>query len=264
MQKIFTKFASLLIVFLFTLSCSKDVKDDDPGIIDEDPGKFSVFLTGDSTMATYSDTLNNPIRGWGQMLHLFFNPNVSIYNHAVGGASTKSFINSGYWANVLKLLKPGDYVFIQFGHNDQKSTDTSRFTDPFTSYSYNLEKFISETRSKGANPVILSSIVRRSFSSNGTFTDTHGSYPYASWLVAKEKGVPFIDLQQKTRNLVIFFGPEGSKKLYLWINPGEYAALPDGMQDNTHLSKLGATEVCKLTVKGLQEISSPLCKSLKK
>ena len=129
--------------------------------------KPTIYGIGDSTMANKVKPEENPERGWGQMLPLFFNDNITIDNRAVNGRSTRSFIAEKRWDDILKTLKKGDYVFIQFGHNDQKEKDSTRYTNPHTAYRHNLIRFVTETRAKGATPIIFSSIVRRNFNEKG-------------------------------------------------------------------------------------------------
>ncbi len=215
--------------------------------------RITIYLIGDSTMADKPNPENNPNRGWGQMLPLFFNENVTIKNYAVNGRSTKSFIAEGRWDTVLREIKQGDYVFIQFGHNDQKSNDSLRFTNPYTGYRRNLIKFVNDSRNRGGIPVLFSSIVRRNFSDSGVLIDTHGVYPFIVRNVAEELDAPFIDLQLKSEDLVLSFGREKSKELYMWIEPGKYDMFPDGRKDNTHFTEKGATEMAKLAIKGLME-----------
>nr|MBP6758930.1 rhamnogalacturonan acetylesterase [Flavobacterium sp.] len=116
--------------------------------------KPTIYGIGDSTMANKVKPEENPERGWGQMLPLFFNDNITIDNRAVNGRSTRSFIAEKRWDDILKTLKKGDYVFIQFGHNDQKEKDSTRYTNPHTAYRHNLIRFVEETRAKGATPII--------------------------------------------------------------------------------------------------------------
>jgi len=222
-----------------------------------------ILLIGDSTMADKPNPEDNPERGWGQMLPVFFNENVVVKNYAVNGRSTKSFIDEGKWAAVLSELKPGDYLFIQFGHNDQKYKDSLRYTNPYTGYRRNLVRFINESRKKGTKPVIFSSIVRRHFNEYGVLEDTHAAYPYIARQVANELNVPFIDLQLKSEDLVLSLGPEKSKEIYMWVEPGEYPMYPDGKQDNTHFSVKGATEMARLAVQGIKENKFDLAKFLK-
>jgi lysophospholipase L1-like esterase len=219
---------------------------------------IAVHLIGDSTMADKPDPEHNPERGWGQALPQFFDAGVVVRNHAVNGRSTKSFIAEGRWDSVRTQLRKGDYVFIQFGHNDQKVEDSTRYTNPYTGYRRNLERFVAETRARGATPIVFSSIVRRRFNANGVLEDTHGVYPWVARTVAKEAGVPFIDLQLLTEDLVARAGPEGSKALYVWTTAGQFPAFPVARQDDTHLSPAGAREVARLAARALRESVSGL------
>jgi lysophospholipase L1-like esterase len=180
------------------------------------PARLTLFLIGDSTMADRPDPAN-PERGWGQALSRFLDDGVAVENHARNGRSTRSFIAEGRWDSVRTRLKPGDYVLIQFGHNDQKVEDSTRYTNPYTAYRRNIERFVAETRARGATPIVLSSIVRRSFSAGGALQDTHGAYPWVARTVAREAGVGFVDLQLLTEELVQRAGPEHSKALYVWV-----------------------------------------------
>lgn len=224
---------------------------------------ITIYLIGDSTMADKPDPKNNPERGWGQMLPLFFDENVTIKNYAVNGRSTKSFIDEGKWDTVLSKIKEGDYVFIQFGHNDQKFKDKKRYTNPLTGYRQNLIKFVKETRDKGGKPVLLSSIVRRNFNEFGVLMDSHGLYTLVVRQVAEEYAVPIIDLQLKSENLVLATGEEESKELYMWIEPGQSEMYPEGKKDNTHFTIRGATEMARLAVEGIKENHLDIVKYLK-
>ncbi|MCB9283840.1 MAG: rhamnogalacturonan acetylesterase [Lewinellaceae bacterium] len=225
---------------------------------------LTIYLIGDSTMADKPGTAEeNPERGWGQLLPEFFNDRVVIKNHAVNGRSSKSFLDEGRWDTVLKDLRSGDYVFIQFGHNDQKENDPKRYTNPWTGYRRNLEKYVNDTRSKGAYPIILSSIVRRKFNEEGTLVDTHGVYPFVARQVAEQLHVPFIDMQLLTEDYVIALGPEKSKEIYLWVEPGKYEKFPDGKQDDTHLNLKGAREYARLVGEELRKQEMPLADFLK-
>lgn len=204
-----------------------------------------IFTIGDSTMSDKKPEVY-PETGWCQVLSQYFEKEVTIHNHAVNGRSTKSFIDEGRWKVVLDSLKKDDYVFIQFGHNDQKINDSTRYAAPFGTYSANLEKFISESREKGAVPVLFNSIVRRKFDENGKLTDTHGNYPVAVRQVAEKMNVPLIDLQKLTEDWVNSLGDEPSKKMFLWTEPDD--RFTEGRKDDTHLSEKGATEVARLVV----------------
>ncbi len=221
-----------------------------------------LFLIGDSTMA--DKPLNdNPERGWGQLLPAFFGESLTIKNHAMNGRSTKSFIDEGRWDAVLKQLRAGDWVFIQFGHNDEKKEDPTRYAAPHEAYRKNLTRFVEEARSRGAHPVLLTPVMRRRFDKEGKFFDTHGEYPDAVRTLAKELNVPLIDLHKSTQGLIERHGAEGSKKLFLWIKPGEYKSLPEGRQDDTHFSEYGAREVAALVVANVRKLNLELTRFLK-
>lgn len=212
----------------------------------------SIHTIGDSTMADKVNPEENPERGWCQLLPIFLNDKAVVKNHAVNGRSTRSFIQQKRWDSVYSKLNRGDYVFIQFGHNDQKENDSLRYTNPHTAYRHNLIKFVQEAREKGAHPVLFSSIVRRNFNEYGTLVDTHGDYPMEVRLVAQEFEVPFIDLQYATEQMEERYGVEASKKLHLHYAPNEIAYYPEGKEDDTHLSIEGATEVARLAVAELK------------
>ncbi|MEX1384245.1 rhamnogalacturonan acetylesterase, partial [Lutibacter sp.] len=214
--------------------------------------QITIYTIGDSTMANKTNPEENPERGWGQMLPDFFTTNVVIDNRAVNGRSTRSFIAEKRWDSVLKTLKKDDYVFIQFGHNDQKFNDSKRYTNPHSAYRKNLIKFVLDTREKGATPILFSSIVRRNFNEFGTLMDTHGMYPMETRLVAQEYDVEFIDLQYLTEKLVESYGVENSKKLHLHFEAGKNLYYKEAKHDDTHLSKLGATKVSKLVIDALK------------
>ena len=211
-----------------------------------------VYLIGDSTMADKPTPETNPERGWGQLLPRFFDEHVVVRNHAVNGRSTKSFMDEGRWTAVLPQLVPGDVVLIEFGHNDEKVEDTTRYAAPRTTYRKNLERFVNEARSKQAIPVLFTPIVRRKFDANGALQDTHGEYPAVVRQVAKELRVPLVDLLAMTDTLVRRAGPNDSKRLFVWVAPGESTMYPEGRQDDTHLSVSGATAVAKLAARALR------------
>lgn len=219
---------------------------------------ITLFLIGDSTMADKPDPERNPERGWGQAFPRFVDGGVRVENHAVNGRSSRSFIGEGRWDSVRVRLQRGDYVFVQFGHNDQKVEDSTRYTNPYTAYRHNLERFVAETRARGATPVIFSSIVRRKFNAGGVLEDTHGVYPWVARAVAREQGAPFVDLQLLTEELVIRAGPERSKRLYVWVEQGQYPAFPEARRDDTHLSPGGAAEVARLAARALRELGGPV------
>jgi lysophospholipase L1-like esterase len=225
--------------------------------------KTTVYTIGDSTMANKKDPDRNPEHGWAQVLQPFFKDNIVIENKAVNGKSTKSFINEKRWDSIYKKLKKGDYVFIEFGHNDEKIEDSTRYTNPHTSYRYNLIKFVKESREKGAIPILLTSIARRNFNEKGVLVPTHGEYPLETRLVAQEYKVPFIDLEYLTELLEQSYGPEKSKQLHLHFKAGENAYYDKDKADDTHLSLLGATKIAQIVVDQIKTIQDSSLEKLK-
>jgi lysophospholipase L1-like esterase len=220
-----------------------------------------IFIIGDSTMAD-KDPKAEPERGWGQALQSVFNDSAKVSNHAVNGRSSKSFIDEGRWQAVLDSMQAGDYVIIQFGHNDEK-TDSARHTDPFTTYKSNLERFIKDARAKNAFPILCTPIVRRKFDDKGILTDTHGDYPDAVRQAAKEMKVPLLDLQLKTKKLVSELGTEKSKALFLYAAAGAYPNRPGGVQDDTHLNPEGAMAVARMAAEEMKSLKLPPAELLK-
>lgn len=226
--------------------------------------KPTLYTIGDSTMADKIKPDENPEKGWCQVLPSFFDLNkITIDNRAVNGRSTRSFINEKRWESVYKSLKKGDYVFIQFGHNDEKIADSTRYTNPHTAYRYNLIRFVTETREKGAIPVLFSSIARRNFNEHGVLVGTHGEYPIEARLVAQEYNVPFIDLGYFSEVLEQSYGPEKSKDLHLHFKPGEHPYYPEGKTDDTHLSYKGALEIAKIVVAELTKMNLDIATRLR-
>ncbi|PWB24351.1 rhamnogalacturonan acetylesterase [Flavobacterium sp. HTF] len=226
--------------------------------------KTTVYCIGDSTMANKKDPDKNPEHGWAQVLQPFFKDNIVIENKAVNGRSTKSFINENRWDSICKKLKKGDYVLIEFGHNDEKIEDPDRYTNPHTSYRYNLIRFIKDTRDKGAFPIVLTSIARRNFNEKGVLVPTHGDYPLEARLVAKEYKVPFIDLEYHTELLEQSYGPENSKQLHLHFKAGENSYYKEDKKDDTHLSLKGATEIAQIVINQIKLLEDPSLHQLQK
>ena len=235
----------------------------------------TVFMIGDSTMANKPLTKENQERGWGQMLPVYLQGKIKVDNHAVNGRSSKSFIDEGRWDKVMSLIRPGDYVIIQFGHNDEKVKSPDRYTVPGGSFDDNLRRFVNDTRSKGATPVLMNSIVRRNFPPQsmldvasesddkqkewkGSYAeqgeilvDTHGAYLDSPRNVAKETGVTFIDMNKLTHELVQSLGAGNSRDLFMWIPAGTYEFCPKGKIDNTHLTVIGGLMVSRLAVNAI-------------
>ena len=209
--------------------------------------RTTVYVVGDSTMANKSNPERNPEHGWGQVLHEFLSEGTVVHNHASGGRSTRSFVAEGRWNRVIEALQPGDWVIIQFGHNDQKKKKPELYTDPATDYRDFLKKFVEETRAKGGKPILATSIYRRYFR-EGQAKSSLGGYPQATREVAAELEVPMVDLHQLTGDLLNEYGEAGSKALFLHYEAGEHPYYPNGKRDNSHLSEEGARAVAALFV----------------
>ena len=237
----------------------------------------TIFIIGDSTAANKDISKGQVERGWGMMFQNCFNKEkIIVDNHALNGRSSLSFINEGEWKKVLDLIRPGDYVIIQFGHNDEKA-DLDRHTDVGSTFDSNLEKYCNETRELGGIPILMNCVVRRNFAKaeikveddealrNTTYAegakveetdvlvDTHGDYRLAPINVAKKLNVYFVDANKITHELEQGLGVEGSKKLHMWFLPGQEPSEPKGKQDNTHYNIYGAQIVADLFADALCE-----------
>ena len=223
-----------------------------------------VFLAGDSTMAQKLPA-DAPETGWGMAFPAYFDTTaVRFENHAVNGRSTRSFRSLGHWDKMIARVRPGDFVFLQFGHNDSKADDTTRYAPAQTDYRDNLNRYIAEIRARGAQPVLLTPVVRRKFDENGRFVDMHGDYPAVVRAVAAAQKVPVIDLWAKSRALLEQLGPEDSKPLFMNLMGGIYPKFPNGKEDNTHFTPHGAALTAALVAEGVFESELELRRFLKK
>ena len=222
--------------------------------------KPTIFLIGDSTCAN-KPLDNNPERGWGQLLPNYFTNDVEIQNHAVNGRSTKSFITEHRWDTVMSRLKAGDFVMIQFGHNDQKVEDSNRSAPAHTLYKENLIRFVNDVRSKGATPILITPVMRRKFDEQGKFVDQHGDYPGVVKEVAAQMNVAVIDLHKSSEALIVQEGVENSKRLFLHIPPYHFKDAK-AKEDNTHFSEYGAAAMASLVCQAIKEQNLPLAKYL--
>jgi lysophospholipase L1-like esterase len=221
-----------------------------------------VYMIGDSTMANKGPE-KFPETGWGMVFNEYFKDGVKIDNRAMDGRSTKSFITEKRWQSVYDKLQPGDYVFIEFGHNDEK-IERPLVGTTIAEFSANLTRFINETRAKGATPILMTPIVRRIYDhATGQLKNSHGLYPDAVREVAAQEHVVLIDMLAKSDILVQQTGEEPSKKFYNFADSAQYANYPKGIQDVTHLSPLGAHKIAELAVAGLRQTSLPLKDLLK-
>ena len=278
------RFLTVLAIALITLMCMTSSRK-----------QTTIFMIGDSTMADKDISKGSPERGWGMVLQGFFTEDIVVDNHARNGRSSISFRNEGLWKTVLERIKPGDYVFIQFGHNDEKldKPNSIRHTDPGSTFDEILEKYVRETREKGGIPVLFNCVERRNFfdarkaelqkntasaaeknagADDETLRDTkygdevvnteylvpthytvHGDYTVAPRLVAKRLEVPFIDATHISKIMEQDHGVVGSRKLHVWLKPGEVASIPDGRRDNTHYSVYGARTIAALLIDAVGE-----------
>lgn len=210
---------------------------------------ITVYLIGDSTISIKEEKAY-PETGWGMPFVHFFDETVTIDNRAKNGRSTRTFIEEGLWQPVADNLKEGDYVFIQFGHNDE--VETKKSYTPKDQYRANLVRFIKEARKKKANPVLITPAARRSFDDAGKIKGTHDTYSAIVREVAKQQKTPLIDLDKKSQELLQQFGPEHSKLLFLQLESGEHPNYPEGKDDNTHFNELGARKMAQLVLAEIQ------------
>lgn len=226
------------------------------------PGEdiIKVYLAGDSTMAL-KEKKAYPETGWGLPFSFFFNSAVKVNNHAMNGRSTKSFINEGRWDKVLDSLKEGDYVLIQFGHNDE--VPTKKTYTPESEFTANLKKFIAQARQKKAYPVLITPVARRKFDINGKVEDTHKVYAQLVRMVAKETKASLIDLAEKSMDLLQAMGPNESKYLFNHLQKDQHPNYPEGKTDDTHFNELGARYMAELVLKEIKQLQLPLANYIK-
>jgi len=214
--------------------------------------KIKIFLAGDSTMSI-KETKAFPETGWGMPFVYFWDSTVTVVNRAKNGRSTKTFLSEGLWTSITNEVNGGDYVFIQFGHNDEAKEKGERYATPDT-FRMNLSRFIKETREKGATPVLFTPVSRRKFDTSGTAVETHKEYSAYVKEVATNESVLLIDLDTKSRELYQQFGKGDSKLLFLQLKPGEHPNYPDGKEDNTHFNELGARLIAQLVLKEIKSL----------
>ncbi|MBB1284107.1 rhamnogalacturonan acetylesterase [Flavisolibacter sp. BT320] len=213
------------------------------------PKVVTVFLAGNSTVV---DGASEPWSAWGQMIPSFFQPgNVSIANYAESGETLSSFIAARRFEKILSLLKPGDYVFVEFGHNDQKQRGEG--IGAFTSYKKALETFIADVKKRRGRPVLVTSVQRRRFDSAGRIEETLGDYPTAVRQTAQEQAVPLIDLNALSKTMYEALGPVASLNLFVHYPANTFPGQDKPLADNTHFRPYGAYEIAKLVVKGIRD-----------
>ncbi len=216
------------------------------------PKNTKVWLIGDSTIAN-KEVKAFPETGWGMPFTYFFDSTIIVDNRAKNGRSTKSFIEEGLWKPVVDNLREGDYVLIQFGHNDEGKEKVGRYTTP-EEFKANLARYVNESRSKKAIPVLITPVARRTFDANGLIKESHPLYSDAVREVAKNLTVPLIDLDEKSMDLLQKFGPENSKWLFNYTDPGEHPNYPEGHKDDTHFNELGARKIAEIVLAQIREL----------
>ena len=221
---------------------------------------ITIYMIGDSTMSIKAPRAY-PETGWGMPFAGFFDSAVKVDNRAKNGRSTRTFISENLWQPVFDNLNEGDYVFIQFGHNDESKEKTERYTTP-DQYKENLTRFVKETRSKKAIPVLLTPVSRRRFDKEGNALETHAAYSPLVKEVAKALNVLFIDLDTKSKDLYQQMGVENSRLLFLQLKPGEHPNYPGGKDDNTHFNELGARLIAQIVLAEVKVIDPLLAERI--
>ncbi|HIW31950.1 MAG TPA: hypothetical protein IAA29_04100, partial [Candidatus Paenibacillus intestinavium] len=217
----------------------------------------TIYMAGDSTMQSYSEMFA-PQQGWGEKFNRYFSSEVVVKNHAIGGRSSKSFLVDGRLDNILQEIKPGDFFFISFGHNDASAGIPDRYASP-NDYKMYLKRYIDGAKQRGATPILLTPVGRRDFNLktqqfNVSFTD----YVNAAIEVAEQNDVQLIDL---SRISVAFYNQVGlasTERLFLFTDPGEYPRYPNGVSDSTHFSMLGAQAIAKLVAETVEVMELPI------
>ena len=222
------------------------------------PGEIpTVYLAGDSTVQTYEDYWK-PQAGWGQMIPRYFTENVTFKNHAIGGRSSKSFIVEGRLDEVLRMIKPNDYFFVQFGHNDATISVPERYAS-VPDYKNYLKTYVNGARQRGAIPVLVTPMGRRDFNADtGKFNVSFADYVAGMKEVAQELGVKLVDLSTLSVAYYDSIGPAATLSVFLHLEPGIYQAFPNGSADNTHFQEYGAIQIARLLSGGVKELGLPI------
>jgi lysophospholipase L1-like esterase len=221
-----------------------------------------VFIAGDSTASEWPPE-SYPQLGWGMVLKCAFGEDVVVRNYAQSGRSSKSFIAQGFFSQIENELQPGDTLLIQFGHNDEKVDDPTRFTAPESDYRVWLKRYVDMARAKGAQPVLITPVARRKFE-KGVLVDTHGPYAKAVREVAAQTNTPLIDLAADSMQWISGLGDQASRAYFLVYTPEDHVArFPNGNEDNTHFNERGARRVANLVATRLAELQLPISKRIK-
>ncbi len=225
--------------------------------IEKDDKIPTVFLCGNSTV---TDQESEPWASWGQMIPYFFNDKVAIANYAESGETASGFISLKRLAKLLTQVKKGDYILVEFGHNDQKIKSPG--AGAYYLYSYSLKTFVDEARRHGATPIFVTPTQRRFFDEQGKIRETHGDFPAAMEAVAKREKVGVIDVHQMSRTLFESLGVEGSKQALVHYPANTFPGQTKALADNTHFNPYGAFEIAKCVVEGMKKLNLPIVKDL--
>lgn len=228
--------------------------------VERDTTATTIFLCGNSTVV---DQPYEPWASWGQMIPRWFGPEVSISNNAESGLTAGSFLGSYRLDKILTMMKKGDYVICEFGHNDQKEKMAG--AGAWYNFSYNLKVFIDKVRAKGGNIIFVTPTQRRRFddATHSKILETHGDYPDAMRAVAKREGVPVIELHDMTRTFFETLGYENSKKALVHYPANTFPGQDKPLADNTHFNPYGAYEIAKMVVMGMKQLNLPIVKYLR-
>ena len=217
----------------------------------------SIYLAGDSTV---TDQDLEPWASWGQFITNYFDTNVVVVNYAISGASLRSFKSSLRLKKILSLIKPGDYLIVEFAHNDEK--EKGEGIGPWDSFSSSIREYVQTARDKGAFPILITPAQRRAFNADGTLKPTHGDYPDAMRKVAEEMNVPLVDITKLTTTLYESWGDEPSRKAFVQYPANTFPGQKEKLEDNTHFNSFGANEIALCVMKGLKDLNNPLAKYL--
>jgi lysophospholipase L1-like esterase len=225
-------------------------------------GTPTIFIASDSTAQTYNSGYY-PQMGWGQKLAGYFDANTTVANHAIGGRSSRSFINEGRLTTILNAIRPGDYLFVQFGHNDATVSRPERYTSPADYKMYLRDHYMAGATARGATPVLLTPVSRRDYDSGGNFRVSFPDYVNKVYELVNETGVAMIDLSARSRAYLNGIGPEAAKRVFLHLAAGQYPAFPNGVADNTHFQEYGANQMARIVSEGARALPLPIAGHVK-
>jgi lysophospholipase L1-like esterase len=225
-------------------------------------GTPTIFIASDSTAQTYNSGYY-PQMGWGQKLAGYFDANTTVANHAIGGRSSRSFINEGRLTTILNAIRPGDYLFVQFGHNDATVSRPERYTSPADYKMYLRDHYMAGATARGATPVLLTPVSRRDYDSSGNFRVSFPDYVNKVYELVNETGVAMIDLSARSRAYLNGIGPEAAKRVFLHVAAGQYPAFPNGAADNTHFQEYGANQMARIVSEGAKALPLPIAGHVK-